>query len=446
MRKKFFTSPAARRAVSAAMAMAIAFSMNISPLSAIADSLITPVSASQASYSVVNVPEGDYYIVSSSSDNFCLDVMGGSTEQCAGLWLWTKSSGNPAQIYSLKHISGDWYIIEHKASGMTLNLPNANNANGQTLWLWPYDGTDACLWRFADSGDGTYVLQNKLGRVLDLDNNLLFDGSRVHVWDLHGGASCKWELQPVNTSGTSAVSNTTLYVKTSGTSSRLNLRSSPSTSSSSIAKLSFGTKVTLLGEYNNGWSKVKTNDGLIGYASSQYLSKSDPLAVTFGASTSVVPANSTAMSTALYGTSGGRISCGFDGYTTTSGRHEGIDFVRNYGAAVYSLTDGVITRITKGSNGSNGLSTIAVYIPSVDKTVVYLHAAPLNSLYEGQNIQRGQQIATEAWRGVSKQSSSHTHVEVRNGRHTGAAKSVDDYTLENTNPTNFWNSMGYQVK
>jgi murein DD-endopeptidase MepM/ murein hydrolase activator NlpD len=153
-----------------------------------------------------------------------------------------------------------------------------------------------------------------------------------------------------------------------------------------------------------------------------------------------------AMSYALYKSSGGRLSCSFDGYTTTRGRHEGIDFAKGYGSAVYSLTDGVITRITEGYNGTYGLSTIAVYYAAADKTIVYLHTDPLNSLKEGQTIVRGQQIATEAWRGVSSANGTHTHVEVRNGYRVGAAKSVNDYTLDNPNPTSFWNSLGYQVK
>ncbi len=40
------------------------------------------------------------------------------------------------------------------------------------------------------------------------------------------------------------------------------------------------------------------------------------------------PSTRTNMSYALYKASGGGITCGFDGYTTTPGRHEGIDIAR----------------------------------------------------------------------------------------------------------------------
>ncbi len=158
------------------------------------------------------------------------------------------------------------------------------------------------------------------------------------------------------------------------------------------------------------------------------------------------PSVNVAMSTALYNSTKGYLSCGFDGYTTTKGRHEGIDFVKGYGSSVYSLTDGIVTRVTEGYNGSNGLSTIAIYSEFTGKTVIYLHSNPLDSLRVGQSIVKGQQIATEAWRGCSNSSGTHTHVEVRNGRQNSAVKSVNDYILENENPTSFWNSQGYLVK
>lgn len=152
------------------------------------------------------------------------------------------------------------------------------------------------------------------------------------------------------------------------------------------------------------------------------------------------------LSNALYKNSAAYISCGFDGYRNTKGRHEGIDIKYRNGAAVYSLTDGVITRVANGFCGSKGLSTIAIYNSATRKTVIYLHTAPVSGLRAGQSIKKGQKIATESWRGVSSSSGAHTHVEVRSGRQTYAAKSVNDPILNNANPTSFWNSMGYNIK
>ncbi|MEV6157302.1 peptidase inhibitor family I36 protein [Nonomuraea sp. NPDC052129] len=154
----------------------------------------------------------------------------------------------------------------------------------------------------------------------------------------------------------------------------------------------------------------------------------------------------TNMSFALYASSGGGITCGFDGYTSTSGRHEGIDIARGIGADVHNLVAGTITNVQFGSTGRAGLSTIAVYNAAANKTVIYLHSAPRSSLRVGQSVSRGQIIADESWHGVSSSSSAHTHVEMRPGRQTRASKSVGDPTLENPNPTSFWNSQGYNVR
>ncbi|GAA0971891.1 hypothetical protein GCM10009555_024010 [Acrocarpospora macrocephala] len=151
------------------------------------------------------------------------------------------------------------------------------------------------------------------------------------------------------------------------------------------------------------------------------------------------------MSFSLY-TASGTITCGFDGYTSTSGRHEGIDIARGVGADVHALVGGQVINLVRGTTGRAGLSTIAIYNAALNKTVIYLHSAPLSSLRVGQQVSRGQIIADESWHGVSSRSSAHTHIEMRPGRKTRAAKSVGDPHLENPNPTSFWNSQGYSVR
>jgi murein DD-endopeptidase MepM/ murein hydrolase activator NlpD len=164
------------------------------------------------------------------------------------------------------------------------------------------------------------------------------------------------------------------------------------------------------------------------------------------ASHQIGPVSRTNMSYALYNASGGSITCGFDGYVNTPGRHEGIDIARSLGSDVHALVSGTVTYVAAGSTGSSGLSTIAVYNAAADKTVIYLHTAPRSFVSVGDSISRGEVIADESWHGVSSSGAAHTHVEMRLGRQTHAAKSVNDPTLDNPNPTSFWNSEGYNVK
>lgn len=129
--------------------------------------------------------------------------------------------------------------------------------------------------------------------------------------------------------------------------------------------------------------------------------------------------------------SSGTVSCDFDSYKNTKGRHEGIDFTKSAGATVYSLIDGEVVNVAVASGG---LSTIAIYDSANDKTVVYLHTADI-LVSTGQHVSCGQAVAHESNAGAS---AAHTHVEVRDGRRTAAAKSVGDYTLENEDPYPYW--------
>lgn len=147
------------------------------------------------------------------------------------------------------------------------------------------------------------------------------------------------------------------------------------------------------------------------------------------------------MSDALYVGGGGRLTTGFDGYHTTPGRHEGIDFAKGSGADVRALLGGTVTNVVEGGSG---LSTIAVYNAQYDKTIIYLHTNPRDAVDTGDAITKGQVIADEAARGAG--SAVHTHVEMRLGRKTLAAKSVDDPTLDNPNPNSFWRARGYNVR
>lgn len=145
------------------------------------------------------------------------------------------------------------------------------------------------------------------------------------------------------------------------------------------------------------------------------------------------------MSTALYQSAGARLTCAFNCYAG----HEGIDIARYEGAPVFALLSGRVTRVTEGFSGPDGLSTIAVYNANLNKTIIYLHTNPSNSLAVGTAISRGTQIGNEALRG--KGTGTHTHVEMRLGEHTAAASSSDG-VLTNPNPNTFWQSQGYNVR
>ncbi len=139
------------------------------------------------------------------------------------------------------------------------------------------------------------------------------------------------------------------------------------------------------------------------------------------------------MANIIYCEPGGYVSCDYDGYVNTSGRHEGIDFALRRGAEICSMIDGEVTYVSNASS----LSTCAIYDSARDKTVVYLHGN--YSVSAGEHVSQGEIIGTEASKGAG--SAAHTHIEVRDGYCQRATKSVNDYTLENDDPYPYWESV-----
>lgn len=72
------------------------------------------------------------------------------------------------------------------------------------------------------------------------------------------------------------------------------------------------------------------------------------------ASQEFAPSSRTDLSDALYKASGGVITCGFDGYPSTPGRHEGIDFARSVGSDVHALVAGTVIYVARGPTAAVG--------------------------------------------------------------------------------------------
>lgn len=100
----------------------------------------------------------------------------------------------------------------------------------------------------------------------------------IRHWYQYGRKEGRNAISKISTTGNTSNANTTatstMYVKTSNPNNRLNLRASASTSSNIVAKLSYGTKVTVYST-TNGWANVNA-DGKVGYVSTQYLSSTKP--------------------------------------------------------------------------------------------------------------------------------------------------------------------------
>ena len=97
------------------------------------------------------------------------------------------------------------------------------------------------------------------------------------------------------------------------------------------------------------------------------------------------------------------ITCGFDGYISTPGRHRGNRHRAQRRIAGAGPGRGQDHQHRQRRDRQRGaLHHRRVHRIPRDKTVIYLHSAPIAGLYVGQSVTRGQQIATESWRGINR--------------------------------------------
>ena len=147
----------------------------------------------------VSPAEGDYYLLPEVNSGFAMDVKnGGAAPIQTVIHLWNKNDSD-AQIFHIKRVNGNWHIIQHKRTGYVVNVQWGNNASGTGVWLYHNDGTASCYWRFIKQDNGSYMIQSQLpgNPILELQNNSVYAGGRIQLWQRHSTQAGRWKLVPV---------------------------------------------------------------------------------------------------------------------------------------------------------------------------------------------------------------------------------------------------------
>ena len=121
------------------------------------------IKADAATYYVVCPADGDYQIAPKNNSNYAIDVVGGVFREWQPIHLYSRSTTNTAQIWTLERQgSSYWYRIKHTASGLSLNVRCGEDRNDARLMLYSSsDTTNASYFRFV-SCKGSYIIQSKL--------------------------------------------------------------------------------------------------------------------------------------------------------------------------------------------------------------------------------------------------------------------------------------------
>ena len=86
--------------------------------------------------------------------------------------------------------------IKSHLNGYVLDIPGSNRDNGVQVIMYPKNNppSDNQLWQLDHQPDGTFLIISKLhGKALDCGGQT--QGTKLIVWDRHGGNNQRWRRE-----------------------------------------------------------------------------------------------------------------------------------------------------------------------------------------------------------------------------------------------------------
>ncbi|MFI9803231.1 RICIN domain-containing protein [Streptomyces sp. NPDC052301] len=147
------------------------------------------------------LPTGFATLVNAASGK-CLDAKAAATADGTVVQQYA-CNGTTAQQWSLTD-TGNGYVRVGNAhdTGQVLDVTDVSTADNAPVQLWSYGGGANQQWRAVDDGGGAYHFVNKnSGKCLDDPGASTADGVRFVQYTCNGTAAQRFQVVPVNQSG-----------------------------------------------------------------------------------------------------------------------------------------------------------------------------------------------------------------------------------------------------
>lgn len=133
------------------------------------------------------IEDGEYVIVSQSAQYQAI------TEKNSNIQLETYNNSEN-QKFKVEYVGNGYYKIILRSTGKSLDVTNASASSGANLGTSEWNKTSAQLWKFIETGDGSYYIKSKLGTALDLVSGGVASGTNIQMYAMNGTAAQKWVL------------------------------------------------------------------------------------------------------------------------------------------------------------------------------------------------------------------------------------------------------------
>lgn len=139
------------------------------------------------------VSDGIYSIKNGTGEECSMSVKAASLTNSANIQL-DVNKNTSSQRFEVYYVGNGYYKILAEHSGKALDVASASKSNGVNLAQYGWNGTNAQLWKFIDSGNGKYYIRSKCGTVLDLASETPLAGTNIYLWKMSGKQTQQWDL------------------------------------------------------------------------------------------------------------------------------------------------------------------------------------------------------------------------------------------------------------
>ena len=252
----------------------------------------TSISSGKKSTATIKVNQLTSYI---PNDNYCfklkgtnsyLDHQGGGTHG-TNVLLWEgDGNSNPNQKIKLERIDDNRYKLWSATStNLMLDVNRGNSYSdplkiGLNIDLWENNDWEAQEWLFTKTYDGYYIIRLNMLQEGAMEASGTNNGDNI----FYGTYNCdndrqKWEL--ITTPGPVPLPESTMWVCNTGDVGNVHVRSGPGSNYASIGGFNEGQEVTVIGDTNAEWLKVRgTNrhngETIEGYSHRDYYTPNPP--------------------------------------------------------------------------------------------------------------------------------------------------------------------------
>ncbi len=160
-----------------------------------------------------SIKDGVYTIYSALSDNYTLDLKGGTVKNKSNIQLY-KDNSSTAQRWKVTYLNNGYYkIVSMKNNNYSLDVKQASKKKGTNVQLYKYNGSNAQQWLIKETGDGYYYIISRCNNLaLDIKGGKLANSQNIQVYTQNKSKAQKFVFNEI-ASGTKTISDGLYNIK-----------------------------------------------------------------------------------------------------------------------------------------------------------------------------------------------------------------------------------------